>query len=124
MERIKSKDSKPADRSKIDLPTPSLTVVYGRPLRVLPFGVALFLLFQLPETTLPRVAAAYVDPGTTGLLSQILYVLFYAALGGFFYFLRSIKRSLSALKQRLAKVCGAQTKSQTPREHLKSGPEI
>jgi len=78
----------------------------------------------LPETTLPRDAAAYVDPGTTGLLSQILYVLFYAALGGFFYFLRSIKRSLGALKQRLAKVCGAQTKNQTTREHLKSGPEI
>jgi hypothetical protein len=38
-------------------------------------------------------ALGYIDPGTTGLLSQILYVLFYGALGIFFYYLRNIKQS-------------------------------
>jgi hypothetical protein len=48
-------------------------------------------------------AAAYVDPGTTGLLSQILYVLFYGALGVFFYFLRYIKQYLTNAKDFVAK---------------------
>ena len=40
---------------------------------------------------LPKDAAAYIDPGTTGVMSQVLYVLFYGVLGVFFYFLRYIK---------------------------------
>lgn len=51
-------------------------------------------------------AKAYVDPGTTGMLSQILYVLFYGALGVFFYFLRSIKQYFANAKQFFAKFIG------------------
>jgi hypothetical protein len=53
--------------------------------------------------TIPQDTMAYVDPGTTGLLSQILYVLFYGALGAFFYFLRYLKQYLANAKQFLAK---------------------
>jgi len=55
---------------------------------------------------LPRNSAAYVDPGTTGLLSQILYVLFYGALGVFFYCLRYIKGYIAKLKEFLARCAG------------------
>ena len=48
--------------------------------------------------TMPFDAGAYVDPGTTGLLSQMLYVLFYGVLGVFFYFLRGIKQRLNHAK--------------------------
>lgn len=48
---------------------------------------------------MPIDAAAYVDPGTTGMLSQVLYVLFYGALGVFFYFLRYIKEYLTHATQ-------------------------
>ncbi len=54
----------------------------------------------------PSTAQGYVDPGTTGMLSQILYVLFYGALGLFFYFLRQIKQYLFRLKESLAKLFG------------------
>ena len=47
------------------------------------------------EAILPKQAAAYVDPGMSGLLSQILYVLFYGALAFFIYFLSSIKQSIA-----------------------------
>ena len=40
---------------------------------------------------LPNDAHAYVDPGTAGLLSQVLYVMFYGVLGVFFYMLRHLK---------------------------------
>jgi len=63
------------------------------------FGTYFFLL----EMLLPRYAAAYVDPGTTGMLSQILYVLFYSALGAFFYCLRYLKKYLAGIKEFLAK---------------------
>jgi len=49
-------------------------------------------------------AVAYIDPGTTGLLSQILYVLFYGALGVFFYFLRYIRQYMAKAKQFLLKL--------------------
>ena len=49
----------------------------------------------------PSEASAYIDPGTTGLLSQVLYVSFYAALGVFFYFLKYIKSSLAKAKSLL-----------------------
>ena len=89
---------------------PATAVVDWRLPRVLQFGIVLFLGFQVLDMALPRDSAAYVDPGTTGLLSQMLYVLFYAALGGFFYFMRSIKRSIGTVKRRLAKLCGFQGK--------------
>ena len=43
---------------------------------------------------LPRDAFAYIDPGTSGLLSQVLYVMFYGVLGVFFYMLRRLKSYL------------------------------
>jgi hypothetical protein len=65
--------------------------------------------FFLLEAVLPRNAAAYVDPGTTGMLSQILYVLFYGALGVFFYCLRYVKGYIASLKEFLAKCFGRNT---------------
>ena len=53
-----------------------------------------------------RPAEAYVDPGTTGMLSQILYVLFYGALGVFLYLLRYIKQYVARAKESLAKLFG------------------
>jgi hypothetical protein len=70
------------------------------------YVVILGTCFFLLEMALPRPAAAYVDPGTTGLLSQILYVLFYGALGVFFYCLRYIKGYIASLKEFLAKCFG------------------
>lgn len=61
---------------------------------------ALFYLFQL---IVVGRAEAYVDPGTTGLVSQVLYVLFYGALATCLYFLRSIKSYLAVLKESFAK---------------------
>jgi hypothetical protein len=66
-----------------------------------------FLCVAVMAVTIPIDAAAYVDPGTTGMLSQILYVLFYGALGLFFYFLRYIKQYFTNAKQSLAKLFGA-----------------
>jgi hypothetical protein len=48
---------------------------------------------------LPSPAHAYVDPGTTGLLTQLLYVLFYGLVGVFFYCLRYIKQIVANGKQ-------------------------
>ena len=67
--------------------------------RLVVVGIILILL-------VPAVAMAYVDPGTTGMISQMLYVLFYGALGLFFYFLRQIKQYVSRLKESLAKLFG------------------
>ena len=66
-----------------------------------------FLYVAMIGVALPIDAAAYVDPGTTGMLSQILYVLFYGALGVFLYSLRYIKQYLANAKQFLAKLFGA-----------------
>ena len=55
---------------------------------------------------IPVDALAYVDPGTTGMISQMLYVLFYGALGLFFYFLRQIKQYLSRVKDLMARMFG------------------
>ena len=52
---------------------------------------------------MPNSAQAYVDPGTTGMLSQLLYILFYGFLGVSLYCLRSIK-------QYLAKIFGPKVK--------------
>ena len=40
----------------------------------------------------PTQVYGYIDPGAAGMLSQLLYVLFYGALGVFFYMLRYLKR--------------------------------
>jgi len=69
----------------------------------------LFLIVFIPFVligTLPEEAQAYVDPGTTGMLSQVLYVLFYGALGVFFYFLRYIKQYVTNTKEFLKKLFG------------------
>jgi hypothetical protein len=51
-------------------------------------------------------AEAYVDPGTSGLVSQVLYVLFYGALATCLYFFRSLKSYVAGLKEFLAKFFG------------------
>jgi hypothetical protein len=56
--------------------------------------------------TCPGEVQAYIDPGTTGMLSQVLYVLFYGALGVFFYFLRYIKEYLTSTKQFFKRLFG------------------
>lgn len=48
-------------------------------------------------------AEAYVDPGTTGMLSQLLYILFYGVLGILLFCLRYLKQALADGKQYLAK---------------------
>ena len=58
------------------------------------------------EFFLPSEAPAYIDPGTSGLLSQVLYVLFYSVLGVFFYFLRYIKSWVARAKSLLAGLFG------------------
>lgn len=70
------------------------------------YVVILGACFFFLETALPRDAAAYVDPGTTGMLSQILYVLFYGALGVFFYCLRYVKGYIASLKDFLGRCLG------------------
>jgi hypothetical protein len=51
-------------------------------------------------------AEAYIDPGTTGMLSQLLYILFYGVLGLFLYSLRYIKEVLVDGKRYLVKLFG------------------
>jgi hypothetical protein len=66
-------------------------------------------IFAVPcifSLTLVEQELAYIDPGTTGILSQILYVLFYGALGVFLYSLRHIKQYLTHAKQVLVKWLG------------------
>jgi hypothetical protein len=68
--------------------------------------IGLGTIFWIWGVIFPGNAAAYVDPGTTGMLSQILYVLFYGAVGVFFYCLRSITKYINSLKGYLAKCLG------------------
>jgi hypothetical protein len=56
--------------------------------------------------TAPIDAHAYIDPGTTGVLSQVLYVLFYGALGVFLFSLRYIKDGFARASQFIAKLFG------------------
>ena len=63
--------------------------------------IELMLILITPINTM-----AYIDPGTTGMISQMLYVLFYGALGLFFYFLRQIKGYLARTKDFLTKLLG------------------
>ena len=55
---------------------------------------------------IPGQALAYVDPGTSGMISQVLYVMFYGALALFFYGLRYIKQYVVTVGQSLAKIFG------------------
>lgn len=52
----------------------------------------------------PDDVAAYIDPGTTGMLSQVLYVMFYGALGVFLYMIRHFKSYLVRAKEYFAKL--------------------
>ena len=67
------------------------------------FGVAVLIIAA------PVKVHAYIDPGTTGMVSQMLYVLFYGALGVFLYFLRYIKQYLAGAKQFFAKLFGLES---------------
>ena len=60
----------------------------------------------LLHMVLATPAAAYVDPGTTGMLAQVLYVLFYGALGLFVYLLRYIKQFLARAKRFVSEIFG------------------
>jgi hypothetical protein len=66
-------------------------------------ALVFFCLFQL---IVVGPAAAYIDPGTTGLVSQVLYVLFYGALAACLYFFRSLISFVTGLKEFLAKFFG------------------
>jgi hypothetical protein len=59
-----------------------------------------------------KTAEAYIDPGTTGLLSQVLYVLFYAALGVFLYCIQYIKRYVVSIKQVVSRMFGRRKKNE------------
>ena len=60
---------------------------------------------------LPCDVLAYVDPGTSGVLSQVLYVLFYGALGMFFYLLRQLKVNFARPIRFFAKIFGGSSQS-------------
>ena len=66
-------------------------------------------LLALTIGVLPGEAAAYIDPGTTGMMSQALYVVFYGILGVFFYYLGHLKSWAGRAKTYFVKLCGRQT---------------
>ena len=68
--------------------------------------IAALVFFCLLQLIVVGPAAAYIDPGTTGLVSQVLYVLFYGALATCLYFFRSLKSYVTGLKEFLAKFFG------------------
>jgi len=49
-------------------------------------------------------AHAYVDPGTSGLMSQVFYILFYSGMALVLCFFRYLKSRLNALKEFLTKL--------------------
>jgi len=69
------------------------------------------LLSILPGLAVVAPVEAYVDPGTTGLISQLLYVLFYGALGVFFFCFRYIKQLVANGRAYLAKIFSRKTES-------------
>lgn len=77
----------------------------SRPLTALILGALYFL-----EIAMPANASAYVDPGTTGVLSQSLYVLYYAAIGVFLFGLRYIKQYFASVTQFFKRTLGATRK--------------
>ena len=52
----------------------------------------------------PGRADAYVDPGTSGLMAQVLYILFYSGMALILCFFRHLKSRLTALKEFLTKL--------------------
>lgn len=68
--------------------------------------IAALVFFCLLQLIVVGPAAAYIDPGTTGLVSQVLYVLFYGALAACLYFFRSLISFVTGLKEFLAKFFG------------------
>jgi len=64
-------------------------------------GVTLFWLLLIPENI-----HAYVDPGTTGMLSQLLYLLFYGVLGVFLYSIRHVRTLVDRFRARVLKAWG------------------
>ena len=71
----------------------------GTILRKVELVAVIFLVFS--GLFMPSPAHAYIDPGTTGLLTQMLYVLFYGILGVFLYCLRYIKQIVANGRQYL-----------------------
>jgi len=67
-------------------------------------SAGVFALLALAQIAAPANAHAYIDPGTSGLMAQFLYVLFYGALAVFAYFFRSLKARLAALREFLVKL--------------------
>ena len=84
-----------------------------RPMNSISRAAIMFFVFEM---ILPRQAAAYVDPGTTGMLSQLLYILFYGAIGMFIYYLRSIKENVTNTKRFMAKLFGGKPSTDIPSE--------
>ena len=66
-------------------------------------ALVFFCVFQL---IVVGPAAAYIDPGTTRLVSQVLYVLFYSALAACFYFFRYFVSFVTGLEEFRAKFLG------------------
>ena len=55
-------------------------------------------------------AEAYVDPGTTGLVSQLFYILFYGALAVFLYWFRYFKQFVTDVRKNLTKLFTSKAK--------------
>jgi hypothetical protein len=68
--------------------------------------IALFCCGLALTVLMTGSAEAYIDPGTTGMLSQLLYILFYGVLGLLLYCLRYIKQVFVDGKQYLSKLFG------------------
>jgi hypothetical protein len=66
----------------------------------------IILVVELLLIGAPTDVFAYIDPGTTGMLSQVLYVLFYGALGLLLYLVRYLKQYVANAKQRIGKLFG------------------
>lgn len=86
------------------------TLIMIKPRRIrhhsYPRNVSVVLCFVVLGSCLSSDAMAYIDPGTTGMLSQVLYVIFYSALGVFFFMFRQIKQRIARMKQFLVKLIG------------------
>jgi hypothetical protein len=65
-----------------------------------------FWVILLIVTFESRAAEAYIDPGTTGLLSQVMYVIFYAALAVFLCGIRHIKGFMLSITDHVLRLFG------------------
>ncbi|HEX6033293.1 MAG TPA: hypothetical protein VFY83_02620 [Anaerolineales bacterium] len=73
-----------------------------------------------------RAAEAYIDPGTTGLLSQVMYVIFYAALAAFLCGIRYIKGFMLSITDHVLRLFGRRKVEilDHPVERFESHPDI